>query len=134
MPDEPIVEFATPGPLRDRLVALVVSGHKRATTGLLAEYQLENQHLPQVGDRFRVIDSAGEVVGVIETAEVSIARLADVPVTHARDEGEGHATVADWRRDHETFWRSGDFRAVFSETFIVDDDTLVVLERFRLVE
>ena len=41
----------------------------------------------------------------------------------ALDEGEGFRSVAEWREAHEEFWRR-----------TVDDDTQVVVERFRLVE
>ena len=51
----------------------------------------------------------------------------DVDERFARDEGEGFETVADWRAAHERFF--GGYR---NEPFT--DDTLIVAERFRLVE
>lgn len=35
----PKAEFAFPGPLRDQLVAAILSGEKTSTTGLMAEYR-----------------------------------------------------------------------------------------------
>ena len=56
----------------------------------------------------------------------------DVDEQFAIDEGEGFESVADWRAAHERFWGSDDYlRAV--GVVDVDDDTLVVCERFRLV-
>lgn len=62
--------LAFPGPLRDQLVAAVLSGRKVSTTGLLAEYEAENEELPPVGERSALIDSEGREVAVIELTEV----------------------------------------------------------------
>ena len=49
-------------------------------------------------------------------------------------EGEGYTTIADWRAGHEEFWHSAELRKALEDpTFTVDDSTLVVLERFRVV-
>jgi len=37
------IEFGTPGPSREKLVNLVLHGNKRATAGLLTEYEGENE-------------------------------------------------------------------------------------------
>ncbi|WP_030017906.1 ASCH domain-containing protein [Streptomyces monomycini] len=131
----PPLEFAFPGPLRDRLVAAVLSGAKTTTSGLLADYERENDPLPRAGDRYQVPDSDGRPVAVIEVTEVRVLRLADVDLRHAVDEGEGNETVADWRADHESFWHSPEMREALGDPeFHVDDDTQVVAERFRVVE
>jgi len=132
--DLPRAEFAFPGPLRDRLVAAILSGSKTSTTGLLLEYERENEPLPRAGQRFAVVDSEDRRVAVIELTEVRVVRLADVDLQHAIDEGEGDESVAQWRAGHERFWHSAEVRAELSDPgFTVDDDTLVVAERFRLV-
>ena len=43
--DLPVVEFAFPGPLRDQLVAAILAGEKTTTTGLVADYEHENEPL-----------------------------------------------------------------------------------------
>src|SRR5512138_1499295 len=132
--DLPAFEFAFPGPLRDRLVAAVLDGSKTATTGLLQDYEIDGEPLPAVGSRAAVLDSAGRRVAVIELTEVRVVRLGDVDVDHARDEGEGHRSVAEWRAGHEGYWHGADYRGWLGDAaFTVDDDTPVVLERFRLV-
>ncbi|ANP74232.1 ASCH domain-containing protein [Cryobacterium arcticum] len=131
----PVAEFAFPGPLRDRLVAAILDGSKTSTTSTLVEYGIEDEPLPEVGARQVLIDSAGQPVAVIETTAVQVVRLADVDVRHARDEGEGHDSVAGWRAAHEAFWTSPDMRGYLNDpTFSVTDDTPVVLERLRVVE
>jgi uncharacterized protein YhfF len=127
--------LAFPGPLRDRLVAAVLSGEKVSTTGLLAEYEAEREELPPVGERSALIDSAGREVAVIELTDVRVLPLGEVDLRHALDEGEGHTSVAQWRAAHERFWHSEEMReALGDEDFTVDDTTLVVAERFRVTE
>ncbi|MGH3453153.1 MAG: ASCH domain-containing protein [Nocardioidaceae bacterium] len=126
--------FAFPGPLRDTLVEAILDGRKTSTTGLVAEYEVEREPLPREGERSVVVDSSDHPVAIIETTGVRIVPIADVDLDHAVAEGEGHTTVEDWRRDHESFWHSDDMRAALGDpTFAVTDATQVVLERFRLV-
>ncbi|MFE2726794.1 ASCH domain-containing protein [Kitasatospora sp. NPDC059327] len=139
-PDDPrvaalrVAEFAFPGPLRDQLVAAVLSGAKTSTTGLVADYEQENEPLPRVGVHSAVIDSTGRPVAVTETTEVRVVRLAEVDLRHAVGEGEGFTTVAEWRSVHEGFWHGEEMRAALGDPgFTVDDTTPVVLERFRVV-
>jgi uncharacterized protein YhfF len=130
----PIAEFAFPGPLRDRLVAAILSGAKTATTGLLADYRISGDPLPRPGERAALVDSAGARVAVLETTDVRVVPLGEVDAAHARDEGEGHATVAAWRTAHEGFWHGAEMRAALGDpAFTVDDATEVVCERFRVV-
>jgi uncharacterized protein YhfF len=98
------VRFAFPGPERDRLVDAVLKGKKTATSSLLAEWVLDDQELPAVGDRREVLDSSDNPVGIIETTAVDVIRLEEVDLTLAHEEGEGFESVAEWRRAHERFW------------------------------
>lgn len=99
----PIAEFGFPGPLRDRLVSDICDRRKTSTTSTVAEYQIEDEPLPQVGSRQAVVDSEGRRVVIIETTDVDQVRLSDVPWEHARDEGEGYSSVSKWRIAHERF-------------------------------
>ena len=128
------MEFAFPGPLRDQLVAAVLSGAKTSTSGLVIDYERANEPLPQAGQRLAVVDSEDRRVAAIELTEVRVVRLAEVDLRHALDEGEGDESVAQWRAGHEKFWHSAEMRAELGDPdFTVDDDTLVVAQRFRLV-
>lgn len=132
--DLPVAEFAFPGPLRDRLVAAILSGAKTSTSALLAGYAQDDEPLPEVGRLSAVLDSAGRRVAVIEVTEVRVVRLGDVDLQHALDEGEGYESVGQWRSGHEEFWHSAEVRGEMGDPdFTVDDDTLIVAERFRLV-
>jgi uncharacterized protein YhfF len=129
----PVVEFAFPGPLRDRLVAAVLDGSKTTTTSLLADY-LPGEERPSAGRRGAVVDSGGRQVAVIETTEVRVVPLAEVDLAHCVDEGEGFTSVAEWRADHTQFWTGPECVAERDDpNFSVDDATPVLLERFRVV-
>jgi uncharacterized protein YhfF len=126
-------EFAFPGPLRDQLVAAVLDGTKTTTTGLLDDYARDGEPLPRPGDREVVIDSAGEPVALIEIVTVQVVRIGDVDLAHAVGEGEGYASVADWRAGHEAYWHSDAMREYVGDpAFTVDDDTSAVAVEFRL--
>ncbi|MFL6145660.1 MAG: ASCH domain-containing protein [Labedaea sp.] len=132
--DLPRAEFAFPGPLRDRLVAAILSGTKTSTSSLMLAYERENTSLPQVGQLSAVVDSEDRRIAVIELTEVRVVRLTDVDLQHILDEGEGDESVAQWRAGHENFWHSAEVRAEMGDpSFTVNDDTLVVAKRFRLL-
>jgi len=129
-----VAEFAFPGPLRDQLVAAIIAGTKTTTTGLLADYELDAEPLPRPGDRQVVIDSAGIPVALIEIVDARVVRVGDIDLAHAVGEGEGYASVAEWRSGHERFWHSREYRQYRGNpAFTVTDDTLAVTEQFHLV-
>jgi uncharacterized protein YhfF len=109
--------------LRRTLVESVLRGDKTATAGLRADYE-PDEPLPRVGGRSVLLGFDDEPVAILETTKISVVRVADVDLAFAVDEGEGFKTVADWRAAHERFWADEQ----------IDDDTLIVAERFRLVE
>ncbi len=91
--------------------------------------------LPYRGQRSVVVDSDNQPVCVIETEDVKIVPLGGVDFAHVEDEGEGHATMSQWRTGHENFWRSKEMTDSLGGTAVdLDDATPVVVERFRLVE
>jgi uncharacterized protein YhfF len=131
--DLPLAEFAFPGPLRDQLVAAILSGTKTTTSALLAGYG-PDEPLPRPGLRQAVVDSSGHRVAVIETTEARVIRLGDIDLAHALGEGEGYRSVAEWRAGHERFWHSPEVRGELGDPeFTVDDDTLVVAQTFSLL-
>ena len=130
-----VAEFGFPGPLRDKLVAAVLAGAKTSTTGLLEEYAREGAPVEQVGALEVVVDSTGRGVAVIETTEIEVKRMGDVDLQFAIDEGEGFETVEDWYAAHVRFFTSPEMTAALGDPQVtIDDDTLVVCARFRVVE
>ena len=134
----PRAEFGFAGTdLRRRLVEAILSGEKTATAGLLVDHQREGEEPGRPGDRQVVLDVHDRAVAVIELTEVTVRRMADVDLQFARDEGEGFESVADWRGAHERFFGSylDEIRSGLGDPdWSLDDDTMIVCERFRLVE
>lgn len=129
-----VIAFAFPGPLRDQLVAAVLSGKKIATSALAIEWELEGAPLPGFGQRFTVVDSDEQPVGVIETTSVEVIRLGDADLRLAHDEGEDFEDVAQWRTAHERFWND-EVTPTLPDGAVpgLTDDTEILVTWFRLV-
>ena len=133
--DAPIAEFGFPGPLRDRLVAAILSGAKTSTTGLYEEYRREGSPIETVGSRSVVVDSDGRGVALIEMTAVEVKPMGDVELAFAIDEGEGFETLGEWKAAHVRFFSSPEMIVLLGDPPVpIDDGTLVVCSRFRLVE
>jgi uncharacterized protein YhfF len=86
------------------LGALVLSGQKRATAGLLWTYELANKSLPKVGALSVVTDWHGAPLCVIQTTHVEIVPFDSVSDSFAATEGEGDKTLRYWREAHWRFF------------------------------
>lgn len=133
-----VIGFGDPGSdLRRELVRLVLAGVKTATAGLMVEMELDEEIVPTPGLREAIVDADGCIVGVIETTECRVLRMADVDDEFAIDEGEGFADARHWRTVHETYFGSylSELRDRLGDPqWSLDDDTLIVCQRLRLVE
>ena len=119
------IEFGTPGTSREALVNLVLHGNKRATAGLLSEYETEGEAVEHVGELLAMVDNDGKHVGTLKVTRAEIVRFADVPDEFALAEAEGDLNASDFRASHLAFWTR------VGET--VTDDTLVVTVYFNLL-
>jgi uncharacterized protein YhfF len=119
------IEFGTPGASRETLVNLVLHGNKRATAGLLKDYEAENEPVEHVGELLAMPDNNGTHVGTLRVTRVEVLRFADVPDEFALAEAEGDLDAADFRASHLAYW------SATGET--VTDDTLVVTLYFDLL-
>ena len=119
------VEFGTPGESREKLVNLVLHGNKRATAGLLKEYEEEGELIEHVGECLAMLDNDNAHVGTLEITRVEVLRYIDVPDEFALAEAEGDLNAEDFRQSHLAFWtRVGEN---------VNDDTLIVTLYFTLL-
>ena len=119
------LELGVPGDLRDRLNSLVLAGRKRATAGVLDEYEEEGEVLEHVGECLALLDNEGQQIATVEVTSVQIAALSEVPWEFAAAEGEGHRDLEHWREDHRRFWTAHDTP--------VQDHTPIVMLRFEVV-
>ena len=118
------IELGAPGEMRAWLNGLVLEGRKRATAGLLVEYEKEGEQLEHVGERLALLDDERLPVAVVEVTQVDVLAFGDVPWEFAAAEGEGDHDIEEWREGHRRFWAA--------EGGTVEDDTQVVCLRFRL--
>ena len=134
----PRAEFGFPRTsLRRRLVDAILRGKKTSTTGLLVDYERDDETPGVPGERSVVVDAEDREVAIIELTEVTVRRMADVDLAFAIEEGEGFTSVAGWRAAHERFWSQelDEIRAHLGDPdWVLTDDTMVVCERFFLVE
>jgi uncharacterized protein YhfF len=91
-------------PSANELAALVMSGRKQATAGLLWSHEKEDKPLPQAGDLSIVTDFAGKPICVIETMKVEVVPFEEVSSEFAATEGEGDGSLQYWRVVHEAFF------------------------------
>nr|WP_314433746.1 ASCH domain-containing protein [uncultured Brevundimonas sp.] len=121
--DAPCWPFGDSPELADELLALVLSGAKRATCSSLAS--CEADIMPTVGEVSVILDGAGVPRCAIRTTQVEIMAFEDVSKDFARAEGEGDLTYAWWRDAHEAYYRREGSWAPGMQ---------VVCERFELIE
>ena len=119
------IEFGTPGESRRRLVDFVIHGNKRATAGLLSEYETEGEKVEHVGELLAMVDNEGRHVATLQVTRVEVLRFADVPDEFALAEAEGDLNAADFRASHFDYWTK------VGET--ITDDTQVVTVYFDLL-
>ena len=118
------MELGTVGEMRERLNGLVLAGLKRATAGLLQEY--EDEPFEHPGERLVVVDDHVQRVGVVEVTSTTLTTFGDVPWSFAQAENEGDTSIEEWRDGHRGFWRS--------EGIDVTNDTPVFLIYFTLID
>lgn len=86
------------------LGALVLSGRKRATAGLLWTNEVTNKPLPTIGALSVVTDWHDTPLCVIQSTHVEIVPFDSVSDSFAASEGEGDKTLRYWREAHWRFF------------------------------
>ena len=131
-PGTPVPEaepFGDSVELADELLALIVSGPKRATASSYDEYGLDGEPLPIIGDISIATDGAGRPRAVLRTTDVRVGPLSSVDDAFAWDEGEGDRTRASWLADHHEFFE----RWLPQVGLVFAPDMPTVFERFDVV-
>lgn len=90
--------------LCEELLALIVSGRKRAGTGLLWAMQADGDPVPVVGAIELVVDHAHRLRLVTRLTRVAVVPYNEVDAAYAAREGEGDGSLAYWRRAHDAFF------------------------------
>lgn len=101
--DPPVEAFGDSPEMADRLLELVLTGSKRATAGLVADYAADGEALPLAGEHWVVTDGLEQPRAVLRNTDVRTGRLDSVDDEFAWDEGEGDRTRDTWLTDHRAY-------------------------------
>jgi ribosomal protein L11 methyltransferase len=132
----PAFEFATPGPLRERLCGLTMAGTKTGTFSLVVLDEMFPEGVLPLGSLALLVSSSGARLGIVEVLDRRTCWLSDVTWEMVASEGESDRSVAEWRRGHERFWSqfTDEIRAHTNDPhWAIADDTEVVYETYRFV-
>ncbi len=112
----------------NELLALVLSGQKKATASSYVSFAKLNQTIPQVNDYNVLIDYAGHPHCVIQNTKVTILPFRAMTFELCRREGEDD-NLASWQENHRRFFTQEGAELGYK----FDEDMLVVFEEFRVV-
>jgi uncharacterized protein YhfF len=115
--------------MADKLVALVMSGRKRATASLLRDYATGAEPVPQAGDFVIVVDGGGRPRCIWRSTQVIVKPLNDVDEAFAWDEGEGDRSRDWWLSAHRDYFAAQSRREGFKMCDVIE----TVFERFEIV-
>lgn len=110
-------DFGSDKKLASILKKLVLSGKKKATTGLYRE----GGKTPNVGDYEIILDSDKNHFCIIRCTNVEIKPFLEVGYEFAKKEGEGDKDIEEWREKHRKFFN------------LKDDNVKVICEEFEVV-
>lgn len=110
------------------LLALVLSGKKRATSSALPAYELDGEEIPRAGELSVVTDFAGNPRCVIETTQTQIIPFSRMTFELCSREGEDE-TLVSWREKHRRFFIADGRECGYEFT----EDMPVVFEEFKTI-
>lgn len=113
----------------DRLLACVLDGPKRATTGALWAYEANGDAVPVPGEYNVLLDGSGVARCVMRTTRVDVVPFDQVDAAFAYDEGEGDRSLEYWRAAHWAYF----VRELEGLGLRAAPDMPVVCERFEVV-
>lgn len=113
----------------DELASLVKQGVKTATCSAFCFYEVEEEPLPQEGERSVILDSKDNAVCIIETTRVYVGSYDETTPEHAYKEGEGDRSLRYWKEVHQAFF--ADELKTIGKSF--DPKMKLVYEEFRVI-
>jgi uncharacterized protein YhfF len=112
----------------NKLLAMVLSGQKRATASILKAYELEGVRVPQVGDYSIITDWAGVPGCVIQTTKITIIPFNEMTYDICKREGEDDC-LETWLEGHRRFF-TDELKALGAR---FTEDMPVLFEDFEVV-
>lgn len=110
----------------EKLISLVLSGEKKATTSLYNEYIEDKKSLPKISERSIILHDDNTYACLIEIENVIITEFKNITEEFAFIEGEGDKSLEYYRNEHYKIFKNLDLN--FS------DESKVVFEIFRVIE
>jgi len=126
-PDYTVEHFGDSAELADELLALVLSGKKRATAELADE--LAGDPLPRIGGHWIACSGDGAPRVIVRSTELRIGPFSLADEAFARDEAEGDGSFDYWERGHRRYWT----RTCAARGAVWSEDDEIVFERFTIV-
>ncbi|MEU1971223.1 ASCH domain-containing protein [Microbacterium sp. NPDC019599] len=124
-----IEHFGDSQRLADELLAEVLSGRKRATSELVADFTARGDELPRVGSHWIACDGRGVPQIIIRSTELRLGPFASADDAFAADEGEDDLSLISWQANHRRYWSR--VSAARGRQWSEDDE--IVFERFTVV-
>ncbi|MFE5409328.1 ASCH domain-containing protein [Microbacterium sp. NPDC056569] len=128
-PEYTIEHFGDSERLADELLAHVISGRKRATSELAADFVARGDEVPRIGSHWIACDGRGAPTIIIRSVELRLGDFASADAAFAADEGEDDLSLASWQREHRRYWT----RVSAAQGRQWSEDEEIVFERFRVV-
>ena len=128
-PDYTVEHFGDSKRLANELLGVVLSGRKRATAELVADFIDRGDQVPRIGSHWVACDGEGLPRIIIRSTELRIGPFASADSAFARDEGEDDLTLESWQREHRRYWTR--VSAAAGREWSEDDE--IVFERFEVV-
>ncbi|MFI8632896.1 ASCH domain-containing protein [Microbacterium sp. NPDC077663] len=115
--------------LADQLLEAVISGPKRATAELVAEFTTHGDELPRIGGHWIACDGTGAPRIIIRSTELRVGQFGSVDAAFAYDEGEDDRTLESWQREHRRYFT----RVAAARGAVWSEEDEIVFERFSVV-
>ena len=128
-PEHTVENFGDHARLADELLGIVLSGRKRATAELVADFLARGDDVPRIGSHWIACDSTGTPRIVIRSTELRVGPFTSADAAFAHDEGEDDLSLESWRTQHRIYWE----RVSAARGAVWSEDEEIVFERFSVV-
>lgn len=128
-PEYTIDHFGDTQRFADELLAHVLSGRKRATAELVADFIARGEQVPRIGSHWIACDENGTPSIIIRSFELRIGSFHSADAAFAFDEGEDDLSLGSWQREHRRYW----LRVSAAQGRQWSENDEIVFERFKVV-
>jgi len=128
-PEYTVEHFGDTRRLADELLAHVLSGRKRATSELVADFLARGDAVPRIGSHWIACDGTGTPQVILRSIELRLGSFPTADAAFAREEGEDDLSLESWQCEHRRYWT----RVSAAQGHQWSEADEIVFERFRVV-